>query len=366
MSDINNKIGAVLITGGGIAGIQASLDLAEMGFYVYLVDKNPALGGRMAQLDKVFPTNDCSMCIISPKLNEVGGHINIKTINCAEILDVQGESGNFLVKILQKPRYLDITKCTACGDCAKVCPVDLPSEFNLNLNTRKVPYKSYAQAYPNEYSLTKGDLSPCVISCPAHVNAHAYMSLAAQGRFQEALEVILDILPLPEVLGRICTHPCELNCRRGLLEGPLAIREIKRLIATKANLREAGKTILRKDPQNDRVAIIGAGPAGLTCAYHLARHGIKSTIFEASNVAGGALRLGIPNYRLPENTLQKEIDFILHFSGTEIKYNTVLGEDITLDSLFSDGFSAIFLALGAHEEARLNIPGADLQGVISG
>jgi NADPH-dependent glutamate synthase beta subunit-like oxidoreductase/NAD-dependent dihydropyrimidine dehydrogenase PreA subunit len=366
MSAERDKIGSVLVVGGGISGIQSSLDLAEMGYYVYLVEKNPAIGGRMAQLDKVFPTNDCSMCIISPKLNDIGANINIMPIMNGELISLEGEAGNFTAKILKKPRYLDSLKCTACGDCAKVCPVDILNEFNENQNTRKVVNKSYAQAFPNSYSLTKESISPCVVSCPAHVNAHGYIALASYGRFQEALETILDVLPLPGTLGRICAHPCESYCRRGLLEEPLAIKEIKRLVADKGDLTMASQTIPLEEEHPSKCAIVGAGPAGLTAAYHLARRGIKSVIFEKSSVPGGALRLGIPDYRLPPMVLNSEIDFILNLTGAKIEYNKALGKDFTIDSLFEEGYKAVFLAMGAHKNAPLGVAGEELSKVISG
>ena len=147
-----NKTGAVMVVGAGIAGIQASLDLAEMGYYVYLVEKSPAIGGRMAQLDKTFPTNDCSMCIISPKLNDAGGHINVEVITNAEVLEVNGEPGNMTAKVMKKARYVDLTKCTGCAECSKVCPIEVPNEFNMLIDKRKVTYKPYAQAYPNAFA----------------------------------------------------------------------------------------------------------------------------------------------------------------------------------------------------------------------
>ena len=122
MSTKNTPNGTVMVVGGGIAGIQASLDLADSGYLVYLVEKQTAIGGVMAQLDKTFPTNDCSMCIISPKLVECGRHLNIDLMTNTEILDIQGEAGNFQVKLLEKPRYVDLAKCTACGECSKACP----------------------------------------------------------------------------------------------------------------------------------------------------------------------------------------------------------------------------------------------------
>ncbi len=364
MANDSKKSGAVVVVGGGIAGMQSALDLAEMGFYVHLVEKNPAIGGRMAQLDKVFPTNDCAMCIISPKLNDVGGHININVLNNSEVMEVNGEPGNFKVKIKKRPRFIDSAKCTACGDCAKACPVDLPSEFNQGLNTRTATFKSYAQAYPNSYSLTKEGVSPCVLTCPAHVNAHGYVTLAGKGRYQEALEVIMDALPMPGSLGRVCAHPCETECRRQQMEAPLAIKDIKRFVADNADMKTAGETFVKDEEQEGRVAIIGAGPGGLAAAYHLARRGIKSTIFEASSVAGGAMRLGIPDYRLPPEVIEAEVNFILEFSGADIKYNTKLGKDITIDDLFAQGFKAVFLATGAGRDFSLGLPGEDSAKII--
>src|SRR3989339_1543818 len=129
-------VGAVLVVGAGIAGIQASLDLADSGFLVHLVEKHPQIGGIMAQLDKTFPTNDRSMCVISPKLVEAGRHLNIDLHTMAEVLEVSGEAGNFKVTLEQKPRYIDLDKCTACGECTKVCPVDVENRFDEGLRDR--------------------------------------------------------------------------------------------------------------------------------------------------------------------------------------------------------------------------------------
>ena len=364
MANDSKKTGAVMVVGGGIAGMQSALDLAEMGFYVHLVEKNPAIGGRMAQLDKVFPTNDCAMCIISPKLNDVGGHINIDVMTCSEVQEISGEPGNFKVKVKKKPRYIDSSKCTACGDCAKACPVDLPNEFNMGISKRTVTFKSYAQAYPNSYSLTKEGISPCVITCPAHVNAHGYVSLAAKGRFQEALEVILDVLPMPGSLGRVCAHPCETECRRKQMEAPMAIRDIKRLVSDNADLKTAGETFVKPEAREEKVAVIGAGPAGLTAAWHLGRNGIKSTIFDKAQVAGGAMRLGIPDYRLPVDVIQEEVDFIVEHSGSEIKFGQALGVDFTIDDLFNQGYKAVFIATGAGRDFSLGLPGEDSDKII--
>jgi heterodisulfide reductase subunit A len=167
--------GAVMIAGGGITGIQSALDLANSGYYVYIVEKSPSIGGTMAQLDKTFPTNDCSMCILSPKLVEVGRHMNIEIITLAEIQEVRGSAGNFEVDIFQKARYVDMEKCIACGACVEKCPKKVDDAFNLNLVKRKAIYVPYPQAVPLKYTidaanclkLTKDKCGNCEKVCPA-------------------------------------------------------------------------------------------------------------------------------------------------------------------------------------------------------
>jgi len=170
-------IGSVMVVGGGIAGTQAALDLADSGYYVYLVEKSSAIGGVMAQLDKTFPTNDCSMCILSPKLVECGRHLNIELITMAEVEKVDGEAGNFQVTVNERPRYIDMEKCIACGVCAEKCPKKVDDEFNTGLNKRKSAYVKYPQAVPLKYAIDdetciyfvkgKGKCKACEKFCPA-------------------------------------------------------------------------------------------------------------------------------------------------------------------------------------------------------
>ncbi len=142
---------SVLIIGGGIAGIQSAIDLANMGNRVYLVEKKPSIGGRMAQLDKTFPTNDCSMCILAPKMIECANHENITLLTYSEVADIQGEEGRFAARIIKKARFVEEDKCVGCGECAEKCPTKVSDEFNVGLGQRKAIYKYFPQAVPSTY-----------------------------------------------------------------------------------------------------------------------------------------------------------------------------------------------------------------------
>src|SRR5512136_283969 len=141
MTKKSETIGAVAVVGGGIAGVQAALDLADMGYKVYVLEKSPSIGGVMAMLDKTFPTNDCSMCILSPKLVDCARHPNITIHTLSEISSIEGSPGNFTVKVNKKPRFVNIAKCTSCGECERVCPIKVPDDFDQGLRIRKAAYK---------------------------------------------------------------------------------------------------------------------------------------------------------------------------------------------------------------------------------
>ncbi|WP_435549805.1 NAD(P)-binding protein, partial [Desulfobacterium sp. N47] len=247
--------------------------------------------------------------------------------------------------------------------CAKVCPVTLPNEYDETLSERKAVYKQYAQAIPGAYSIQKSDKAPCRLACPAGLNVQGYVQMVGQGKYKEALQIIMEDLPLPGVLGRICPHGCEDACRRCDVDNPVAIRSLKRLAADKFDPRQIEiKTLPKRD---EKVAIIGSGPAGLSAAYHLARKGVLSTVFEALPKAGGMLRVGIPEHRLPRNILDNEIEVITNL-GVEIKTNTPLGPDLSIDDLFSQGYKSVYLAIGAHKGFDLGVPGEKAKGVRQG
>jgi len=276
---------------------------------------------------------------------------------------VEGAPGSFHVTLHKEPRYIDASKCTACGDCASVCPVHMPNEYDQGLTDRGAAYKKYAQAIPGAFAIQKTDKAPCRLACPAGINVQGYVQLVGQGKYEEALKLIMEELPLPGVLGRICPHPCEGVCRRLELDDPVAIRDLKRLAADMKDPREILIECLPR--REERVAIIGSGPAGLSAAYHLARRGIQSTIFEALPRAGGMLRVGIPDHRLPPDVLDREIELIANL-GVEIRTGTALGQDFTLDGLFDDGYQAVFLGTGAHKGLTLGISGEEAEGVRQG
>ncbi|OGP91293.1 MAG: hypothetical protein A2157_20280, partial [Deltaproteobacteria bacterium RBG_16_47_11] len=371
----HRRIGAALVVGGGIAGVQAALDLANSGIKVYLLERSPAIGGKMAQLDKTFPTNDCAMCIVSPKLVEAGRHLNIEIVTNSELVSLEGEAGHFKATIRNHPRYVDMSKCTSCNDCTEVCPILLPNEFNEGLDQRRAIYRPYPQAVPNTFLVTKRGTSPCKNTCPAETSAQGYIALIQAGRYKEALDVVKEYNPFPASVGRVCNHPCEEKCNRGKLDSPVAICNLKRFVADwvyehrkeleKQVTPHAFRLVLdvpREEPERPKakVAIIGAGPAGLSCAHQLSRMGYPTTIFEALPVAGGMMRVGIPSYRLPRDVLQREIEEILNHPLVELKLNTPIRN---INSLFDAGYSAVFLAMGAHEPQKLGIPGEDASGV---
>ncbi|NVM02614.1 MAG: CoB--CoM heterodisulfide reductase iron-sulfur subunit A family protein, partial [Candidatus Helarchaeota archaeon] len=152
---VKSKVGATMVIGGGIGGIQASLDLAELGFKVHLVEKSPSIGGIMAALDKTFPTNDCSLCILAPKMVEAGRHPNIELHAYSEIENITGEAGNFEVTVRKKARYINEEKCKSCGTCMEKCPARIPDEYNQKLNKRRAAYIPFPQAVPSIYLIDK-------------------------------------------------------------------------------------------------------------------------------------------------------------------------------------------------------------------
>ncbi len=224
-----------LVVGGGIAGMQAALDVASAGFTAYLVEREPTIGGHMLQYDKTFPTLDCAACIGTPKMVSVGQESRIKLYSYSEVESVSGFIGNFKVKVRKKARYIE-NNCTGCGECETVCPITTPNAWDVGTKTRNAIYRPFPQAVPITYCIDKFDRAPCVNTCPAGTNVQGYVALVKVGRFKEALKLIMEKIPLPGTLGRVCPAPCETACRRAEVDTPVAIRALKRFAADQVDL----------------------------------------------------------------------------------------------------------------------------------
>ena len=303
--------------------------------------------------------------MISPKLVEVGRHLNIELLTNTELEELSGEAGHFTATVNQKARYVDISKCTSCGECIEVCPIEVPNEYDKGLSKRKAIYKQYAQAIPGAFAISKTGTAPCKATCPAHVSIQGYIALINEGKYREALELFKEDHPFPGICGRICHHPCEEICTRNDLDQPLAIRELHRFLADWELGQDATYIPETAEPRKERVAIVGSGPAGLAAAYSLARNGYQVTVFEKLPVVGGMMAVGIPEYRLPRDIINGEIK-VIEEMGVTIKTGITFGKDITIESLKKDGFSALFMAIGLHGGRRLGVENEDVVGVLQG
>jgi NADPH-dependent glutamate synthase beta subunit-like oxidoreductase len=210
---------------------------------------------------------------------------------------------------------------------------------------------------------------PCMMACPAHTNAGRYVSLIAEGRFEEAYRFARDPNPMASICGRVCAHPCETACRRGQIDRPISIRALKRFLTERhgpESRHPVAPTTRPAEKLPYKVAVIGGGPVGLSAAHDLAVMGYSVTIFEASPVAGGMLYLGIPEYRLPRSVVEAQVREILETGDITLRLNAAAGRDFTVSELRYQGFDAVLVAVGAHRSRELSIPGVDLDGVHRG
>lgn len=270
-------------------------------------------------------------------------------------------------------------KCVACGECVAVCPVNAlklgpklceinppeEKEYETPRDTEWGPDKWNPDYRINRENVTERGTSPCKTECPAHIAVQGYIKLASQGRYREALELIKKENPFPAVCGRICPRKCESACTRGEIDDPIAIDEIKKFIAEQ-DLNAEHRFIPKiKNNYNKKIAVVGSGAAGLSCAYYLAVEGYKVTVFEKERVLGGMLTLGIPSFRLEKNVVEAEIN-ILKELGVEFKTGIEVGKDLRLQDLREEGYEAFYIAIGAQAGRKLGIEGEEAEGVISG
>ena len=278
---------------------------------------------------------------------------------------------------------VDKEKCVACGQCVENCQTNAlklgqkrcatdPHISDTYDTDASVPF--HRSSYNPEYRTNRSDVmpsgtAPCKAECPAHIPVQGYIKLASLGRYTEALELIKKENPFPAVCGRICNKRCEDACTRGSIDDPIAIDDIKKFIAEKdleASTRFVPKMLNQIGrPYTEKIAVIGAGPAGLSCAYYLAVKGYPVTVFEKESVPGGMLTLGIPNFRLEKDVLNAEID-ILREMGVEFRCGVEVGKDVTIEQLRAQGYKGFYVAIGAQKSARLGVAGEELTGVYGG
>ena len=283
--------------------------------------------------------------------------------------------------------HVDKEKCVACGKCVEVCPAGA-AKLGQKLCTKNGPveYPKHELPDDNHWGPDKWDedyrdnnmkncydsgTAPCKTACPAHIAVQGYIKMAAEGRYLDALKLIKQDNPFPAVCGSICNRRCEDACTRGTIDSPVAIDEIKRFIAEQELNAETRYVPARRtyrastEDYAEHIAVIGAGPAGMSCAYYLANMGYPVTVFEKNPVPGGMLTLGIPNFRLEKDVVNAEIE-VLREMGVEFKCGVEVGKDVTLDELRAQGYKGFFLGIGAQKSSALRIPGEELEGVFGG
>ena len=278
---------------------------------------------------------------------------------------------------------VDKDKCVACGQCVENCQTNAvrlgqkncvsdPHISDAYDTDRSIPWDK--SSYNIEYRTTRSDVmdsgtAPCKATCPAHIPVQGYIKLASEGRYQEALELIKKENPFPAVCGRICNKACEAACTRNIVDSSVAIDDIKKFIAEKdldSEHRYVPKMLsLTGRPYNEKIAVIGAGPAGMSCAFYLALKGYPVTVFEKEQALGGMLTLGIPSFRLDKSVVNAEID-ILKEIGVEFRTGVEVGKDVTLDELRAEGYKAFYLGIGASKGTALGCKGEELSGVYTG
>jgi len=362
MARPKDRLHRVIIVGATPAGIAAASKLGELGIPVILADPDPDLDRKLAddawRLASGLPFNFA----YRPGLIRILRNPGIRCILPARVLSLKHTPQGFRARIRPSPTYIDPERCVLCGRCVQVCPVSLPD------GGKPIRF-SGRRALPGSPVIDKVRQPLCQANCPLGVNAQAYIALTRVGRFHEALEVVRRDNILPGICGRICTHPCESACRRGELDEPIAIRDIKRFVADyhRDHPPEGRPTNPHEPPAGDmperkkRVAVVGSGPAGLAAAADLTRLGYPVTVFEREAELGGLLRYGIGPHRLPRDVLDDDLDYIKRCG-----VSFVVSREMDLsDSMgrLRDEFDAVIVAVGSWSDRKLGVSGEALTGV---
>jgi NADPH-dependent glutamate synthase beta subunit-like oxidoreductase len=258
--------------------------------------------------------------------------------------------------------------CKHCDDapCIKSCPENAISvDVETDIVVHDKEKCNGCDAVQGTSGVEKQETSPCKFNCPAKNDVQGYVNLAAKGKYREALELIKETSPFPSICGRVCHHPCESDCNRNQIDDPLSIRAIERFVADRDLSSWDRYVPVMKPSKKEKVAIVGSGPAGLACAYYLAKEGYQVTIYEKSEIPGGMLTMAIPAYRLPRQVVEAEVRLI-ESMGVTVRAGVEIGKDKTFEELRHEGFKAIFIAVGTQKCLRLGIEGEDLAGIHGG
>ncbi|MBI5845485.1 MAG: FAD-dependent oxidoreductase [Deltaproteobacteria bacterium] len=354
MKRTKDRLHRVMVIGATPAGIAAVNKLGELGVPVTLVDPDPDLNEKLAREEWRLPSGVALNYAHRSGLLRILRNPSIRLIAPAEVLSVKNTAEGFSARIRSRSVYVDETRCTLCGACAKVCPISMPD------GSKPLAYAG-RMSLPGRARIEKRNEPPCKQGCPLGVNAQAYLALAKAGRHAEALSVVRRDNVLPGICGRVCSHPCEKDCRRAEIDAPLTIRAIKRFLADWEISHPQDDPCAFEPFRGQKVAVIGSGPAGLAAAADLAGLGYEVTILEREKEAGGLLRYAIGPYRLPREILDREITRI---EAMGVKIETGRGLDFKKDlTALAKKYDAVLLAVGSWTDRKLGMPGEDLKGV---
>ena len=343
---------AILLVGSGYGALKVAQDLSQSGLPLLWVTKAPHFL-ELPNSQESFTEWPADLNFqFRPLYLRITRHPLVKAITHAHVESIEKGPEGYRVVAVQDPPYVDYDLCTGCGRCMSVCPLQETPHPPLQRTPPYCPSRAL--------DLDKRKPAPCRTACPLGVNVQAYMALTAASRFDEALALIRTDNPLPGICGRVCHHPCEEACRRLTVDEAVSICSVKRFLADRElTLKSPGFAVIDQKRRPERVAVIGAGPAGLTAAHFLNEAGFNVTVFEAHKEAGGMLRIGINAFRLPRNILDLEIQAIAA-AGVEIRTCTPVAAP---QQLLADGFRAVLLCSGAHRDLLLGIEGENAGGV---
>ena len=349
-----DRLRRVMVIGATPSGILAVNKLGELGIPVTLVDCDADMDKKLGHFNFTLKSGVPFNHAHRPGLMRLMRNPDISCILPARVNSIKHNMQGFKISVVKEQTFVDTDTCTLCGRCVETCPV------NLDDGTKPVTVIS-RRSLPGRAIIDKRKTPLCSTGCPLGVNVQGYVALAGQGRFQSALDLIREKNILPGICGRICTHPCEDECRRSQVDEALSIRSIKRFLADVETETETADRPAPVFVKGRKIAVIGSGPGGLAAAHELVSNGCKAVIFEEKPQAGGLLRYGIGPHRLPRKTLDRELAYI-EASGVEIRTSRPMDLKSDLTGLKKE-YDAIILTTGSWCDRKLGVPGEDLKGV---